>query len=120
MTKDSKKDWKVIEGQPAIDLYETEKELVVQTAIAGIKTEQIDISLENDILIIKGKRENPVLEDNKIYFTRECYFGPFSREIILPREVNTATIKAGIKEGVLTIRMNKIEREKSKKINIEK
>ncbi len=116
---DHAKDWKVTDGQLVVDIYETEKELIVQSAIAGIKNNKINIGLENDILIITGERENPIKDDNKNYFTQECYFGPFSREIILPREIDTSRIEAKVKEGILTIRMPKIERAKSKKIEVE-
>ena len=116
---DHAKDWKVTDGQLVVDIYETDKELIVQSAIAGIKNNKINIGLEDDILIITGERENPIKDDNKNYFTQECYFGPFSREIILPREIDTSRIEAKVKEGILTIRMPKIERAKSKKIEVE-
>lgn len=113
------KDWKITDGQLIVDVYETNNELVIQSAIAGIKNNKIDIGLENDVLIIKGERENPIKDIDKNYFTQECYFGPFSREIILPREVDTSRIEAKIKDGILTVRMPKIERAKNKKIQIE-
>ncbi|MFA5013630.1 MAG: Hsp20/alpha crystallin family protein [Candidatus Paceibacterota bacterium] len=113
------KNWNVSEGQLVIDVYETDKELVVQSAIAGVKSEEVDISLENDIIIIRGERTNPVEDENKNYFSQELYFGPFSREIIVPREIDTSRIEASIKNGILTIRMPKIERAKNKKIGVE-
>ncbi len=116
---DHAKDWKITDGQLGVDIYETDKELIVQSAIAGIKNNKINIGLENDILIITGERENPTKDENKNYFTQECYFGPFSREIILPREIDTSRIEAKVKEGILTIRMPKIERAKNKKIEVE-
>ena len=106
------------EGQLAIDIYQTEKELVIQSAIAGIKLKDLDISIEKDKLSIKGKREK-LLENGKInYFYQECYWGPFSREIILPVEVDPSKAEASFKEGILSIRMPKIEREKKKKIEV--
>lgn len=111
--------WNIDEGQLVIDVYETERELIIQAAISGIRTEDLDISLENDMLIIKGDRPDPSEAKSKKYFIRECYFGPFSREIILPREIDTSKIKAEIKEGILTIKMVKIERAKNKRINLD-
>jgi len=106
------------EGQLAIDVFQTEKELVIQSAVAGIKLKDLDISIEKDRLAIKGKREKQV-EDKEInYFYQECYWGPFSREIILPAEVDPSKAQATFKEGILTIRMPKIEREKKKKIEV--
>jgi HSP20 family protein len=113
------KDWNVTDGQLVVDVYETDKELVVQSAVGGIKNNRIEISLENDILIIRGERENPVKDENKKYFSQECYYGPFSREIILPREIDTGRIEAKVKDGILVIRMPKIERAKNKKISVE-
>ena len=113
------KNWDNPKGQLVVDVYETDTELVVQSAIAGVKNNEIDVSLENDILIIKGERQNPTKDDNRKYFLEECYWGPFSKEIILPREIDTLRIDAKIKEGILTVRMQKIERAKSKKISID-
>jgi HSP20 family protein len=113
------KKWTASEGQLVVDVYENKDELVIQSAIAGIKNEDIDISLENDIIVIKGERINPLENEEKNYFTRECYFGPFYREIIIPREIDTSRIDANIKNGMLIIRMPKIERAKNKKIGVD-
>lgn len=114
-----KRKWDSPHGQLVVDVYETDKELIVQSAIAGIKNEQIDISLDNDILIIKGEREDPSKDRDKRYFLKECYWGSFSKEIILPREIDTGKIDAKVKDGILTVRMPKIERAKSKKIEVD-
>jgi HSP20 family protein len=117
---ETKRDWKVTEGQLAVDIYETEEDLVLQTAIAGVEADSLDISLEKDLLIVKGERKNPAKETKKNYFVEECYFGSFSREVILPREIDPTHTKASMEEGILTIRMPKIERDKKRKIVIEK
>jgi HSP20 family molecular chaperone IbpA len=109
------KKWNASEGQLVVDVYETEEDLVIQSAIAGIKNEDIDIALENDIIIIKGERINPTEDEDKNYFTRECYFGPFYREIIIPREIDASLIDANIKNGMLIIRMPKTENKKTTK-----
>ncbi len=103
-------------GQLAVDVYQTEEELIIQSAIAGIKSEDLDISIEGDTLIIKGIREKPAEEKEINYFYQECYWGPFAREIILPCEVDPSRIEAGMKGGILIIRIPKIEREKKRKI----
>ena len=108
-------DAQAAEGQLAIDVYQTEGDLVVQSAIAGVRPENLDIVLEKDILSIKGLREKPFNEEGD-YFSQECYWGPFSREIILPAEVDPNQAKAQMKEGVLTIRIPKILREKKRKV----
>jgi len=107
------------EGQLAIDLFETETELVIQSAIAGVKSEDLNISIEGDRLTIKGFREKPIpSEEKRNYFYQECYWGQFSREIILPVEVDPSRIEASFKEGILTIKIPKIEREKKRKIEV--
>ncbi len=107
-----------IEGQLAVDVYQTDKEIVIQSAIAGIKPEDLDISVENDMVRIKGERQNIAKEEGKNYFYQECYWGKFSREIILPAEVDSSKTGASMKNGVLTIRIPKIEKEKEKKVVI--
>lgn len=106
-------------GELVVDVYETDKEVVVESAIAGVTAEELNISLEQDILIIKGERKDPAEADKeKNYFVKECYFGPFEKEIILPKEVNTSQIKAKMKNGFLIIRLPKEKEGDSQKIEI--
>ncbi len=116
---EQKEDWLATEGQLSIDVYQTKDELVIQSAIAGIKSEELDIVLESDVITIRGTRKKPI-EEQGDYFTKECYWGTFSREIILPVEVDPNRAKASMKEGVLTIRIPKIFREKKRKISVKK
>ncbi|MBZ9578313.1 Hsp20/alpha crystallin family protein [Patescibacteria group bacterium] len=117
-TEKSEEKWFKSEGQLAIDVYQNEKELVIQSTIAGIKPEDLDIFIEGDRVSIKGKREKPIEEGERNYFYQECYWGAFSREIILPVEVDPSRAEASFKEGILTIRIPKIEREKKRKIEV--
>ncbi len=103
------------EGQLAIDVYQTENDLVIQSAIAGVKPEILDISMEKDVINIKGSRQRP-FEENGDYFSQECFWGPFSREIILPADVDPNRAEATMKDGILTIRIPKILREKKRRI----
>ncbi|MDD3046492.1 MAG: Hsp20/alpha crystallin family protein [Candidatus Pacebacteria bacterium] len=106
-------------GELIVDVYETDKEVVVESAIAGVTAEELDISLEQDILIIKGERKDPATSDKeKNYFVKECFFGPFEKEIILPKEVDTSQIKAKMKNGLLIIRLPKEKEGDSQKIEI--
>ena len=106
------------EGQLAVDVYQTDAELVIQSTIAGVKTENLDISIEADTVLIRGNRPEPPEQGEKNYFYQECYWGPFSRQIILPEETDPSRAEAVMKEGVLTIRIPKIEREKKRKITV--
>ncbi len=103
------------EGELAIDVYQTANDLVIQSAIAGVKPENLDITLEKDIITIKGVREKPFEEEGD-YFSQECFWGPFSREVILPAEVDPNRATAEMRDGILTIRIPKILREKKRKI----
>ncbi len=113
ISKKEKKErrWFQGEGQLAIDVYQTESELVIQSAIAGVRPEDLEVSIEDDVITIKGERKKPVEEEGD-YFSQECYWGPFSRQIILPVEVDPGRVGATLKEGILTIRIPKILREK--------
>jgi len=100
------------EGQLSIDVYQTEKEIIVRSTVAGVKPENIKISLHNDLLTIKGFRteENKIKEENYLY--RECYWGSFSRSVILPFEVDNRDVRAEIENGLLTVSLKKIKPEK--------
>ena len=106
-------------GELAVDLYQTEDELVIRIAIAGVKSEKLDILIEQDVITISGKREEPEEKGKIDYFVRECYFGPFSRKIISPVEIDSARAKAIMKDGILLIRIPKIQREKRIKVEVE-
>ncbi len=112
------KKWSSPEGELAVDVYQTEKEIVIRSAVAGVKAEDLDISVDNDVLIIKGSRERPAQEDKANHFIQECYWGDFSRRIIIPDEIDPSRIDASMKEGILTVRVPRIIREPKKPIKI--
>ncbi len=106
------------EGQLTIDVYQTETEIVIKSTIAGVKPEDLDVSISNDMLTIKGERKNEeVVEDNNYYY-RECYWGSFSRSVVLPMDVLADKIDAMLKNGILTIRLPKADITKTKKIQV--
>ncbi len=111
------REWLDDEGRLAVNVYQTENDLVAQAAIAGVKADDVEVVIEDDVIIIKGERPNPLDEDGD-YFIEECYWGPFSRKIILPVEVDSSRADAAMKDGVLTVRIPKIQREKKKKLTI--
>ena len=97
------------EGQLSIDVYQTDKKIIVKSTIAGVKPEDLKIVLHNDLLTIKGARhaDQEIREENYLY--RECYWGSFSRSIILPSEVDNKKVEAELENGVLTITLYKSE-----------
>src|SRR3989339_1983185 len=98
------------EGQLSVDVYQTINAIVIKSTIAGVKPEDIDISINNDMVTIKGKREleSTIAEDD--YFYQECYWGGFSRSIILPVEIIADKVEASLKNGVLTISLPKAKK----------
>jgi HSP20 family protein len=109
--------WPQPEGELAVDMYQTDEELVILSAIAGVKSEDLNLYLEGDMLFIEGERKKPIQEGGD-YFLQECYWGKFSRKIVLPVEINPEKISATFKDGILTIRLQKISKERRKKILI--
>src|SRR3989344_8113575 len=104
-------------GQLAIDVFQTERDLIIQTAIAGIKPENLEVTVERDIVAIRGIRQKPS-EENGDYFAKECYWGPFTREVIVPVEIDPDRVEAMMQEGILTVKMPKILREKKRIITV--
>lgn len=113
----TKEKWPQPEGQLAIDVYQSDSELVIQSAIAGVKPEDIDISIDDDVITIRGKR-GKFSDEQSDYFYQECYWGAFSRQIISPVEIDPGRVDASLKNGILTIRIPKILRSKKRKIVI--
>ncbi|HDL74930.1 MAG TPA: Hsp20/alpha crystallin family protein [bacterium] len=104
------------EGELAVDVYETKDELIIQSTIAGVKAEDLDISIENDIITIRGRRNKPKQTEECKYFYQECYWGPFSKQIVLPEGTNRTKTKASVKDGIFTLKIPKSKRKK--RINI--
>ena len=117
-TKEEAPDWFEPEGELAVDVYQTDDEIIIQSTIAGVKAEDLDISIENDTVTISGERKNVVEDSGKNYFYQECFWGAFSREIILPEEVDGGRAEATMKDGVFTLRIPKIERQKIRKVKV--
>jgi len=113
-----KKEEPQTEGELAIDVFETDDDIVIQSTIGGIKPEDLDISVENDLVTIRGSRERSAEKEGKKYFYQECYWGSFMRQVILPEEVDGTRAKATIKNGVLTLTMPKLHRKKKRKIMV--
>lgn len=106
------------EGWLAVDVIDGDKDVTVRSAIAGVKPENLDVVVHNDVLTIRGNRAEERRETRGRYVVKECHWGMFSRSIILPSEVDSDHINATIKNGVLTITLPKIER--SRKIAVKK
>ena len=97
------------EGQLAIDVYQTTKKIIIKSTIAGAKPEDLKISLHHDLLTVSGVRESGAAVAEEDYLYQECYWGAFSRSIILPAEVDPKRVNAELENGVLTITLYKSE-----------
>ncbi len=118
VAKTSEDDWFEPEGELAVDVYETGDDITIQATIAGVNPDDLDISIENDVVTITGERTNTQTEEGKNYFYQECYWGAFSRQIVLPSEVDGNRAEASIKNGVFTLKIPKVERKKLRKIKV--
>lgn len=104
------------EGTLTVDVYRTDDEIVIKSTIAGVTADDLDITINNDMVVIKGKREPDEKIKSSDYDWQELYWGPFSRTVILPEEIDIDNAKASIKNGILIIRMPKISKRKTRKI----
>lgn len=106
------------EGQLAVDIYQTDDDLIVKSTIAGAASKDIEISLIDDMLTIRGRRELDEEVATDAYLYRECYWGKFSRSIMLPVEVRGDKVSASLHNGVLTVILPKAKRSKHTSIRV--
>lgn len=106
------------EGQLSVDIYQTDDDLIVKSTIAGATSKDVEISLVDDMLTIRGQREQDEAVGADAYLYRECYWGKFSRSIVLPVEVRGDKVVAALHNGVLTVTLPKAKRSKHTKIRV--
>ncbi|MCX6727403.1 MAG: Hsp20/alpha crystallin family protein [Candidatus Saccharibacteria bacterium] len=107
-----------VPGQLAVDVYETKEKLVVKARTAGVNKSELDVSIADNTLSIRGTLSAGNEEDVENYFVQECYWGEFSRSITLPVPVKEEEIEAVLKDGVLTISFTKLKQDTVKKIQV--
>lgn len=105
-------------GQLAVDVFQTPDDIVIKTMTAGVRPDDLDISITRDMVTIKGNREpsNDVPDDN--YFFRELYWGPFSRTIVLPEEIEVEEADAVEKHGLLIIKLPKVDKGRQTRLRV--
>jgi HSP20 family protein len=106
------------EGQLTIDVYQTDDAIVIKSTIAGVKPEDLDVAINNDMVTIKGERKNEEVVPNGNYYYQECYWGPFSRSILLPVDIIADKAEASLKNGILSIRLPKADTTRIKRIQV--
>jgi len=108
------------EGQLTVDVYQTPDEIVVQTIVAGVKPENLDVDITREMITIRGKREQSQVITDEDYFYQELYWGGFSRSILLPQEVDTEGAEARLKDGLLSVHLPKLDKHRASKLKIKK
>ncbi len=106
-------------GQLAVDVYETDTDLVIKARTAGVDRNDLDVSISDGILTISGTLSSGDETNVKKWHIQECYWGEFNRTLALPVPIKEEAVKAELKDGVLTITFEKIEREKAIKISVQ-
>lgn len=106
------------EGQLTVDVFQDDQNIIIQSTIAGVAPEDLDVSITNDMVTVRGERRRVYNIDPEDYFYQECYWGPFSRSIILPVEIDADRAEAKIKNGILTIRIPKATTAVTRKLKV--
>lgn len=106
-------------GRLVVDIYQTPDKFVIEAPVAGVNPNDIDVSVKRDGVFIKGRRTHETYIDDKDYLYQECYWGNFSRSVILPQEIDPDQAKVEFKNGVLIINLPKSKNlESARKIKI--
>ena len=105
-------------ASPAIDMYQTDNEVVVKASVPGIKAEEVQINITGDILTLKGEVKQEEERNDRAWHIREQRFGSFERSVVLPTDVKSDKAEAVFENGVLTITLPKADEVKPKTINI--
>jgi HSP20 family protein len=106
------------EGQLTVDVYQTADSIIIKAIVAGVRPDDLDVSITRDMITIRGKRKEhkEVTEDN--YYYKELYWGTFSRTILLPQEIDVDSADAKEKHGILTLILPKIDKDKQTRVKV--
>lgn len=111
-------DYEEEDGELSVDVYQTPNEIIIEAMLAGVKPEDLQISITRDMVTIKGRRDGNTQISEDDYFYRELYWGSFSRSILLPHEIEIETVEAVEKHGLLIIRLPKIDKARQAKVKV--
>lgn len=106
------------DGELAVDVHQTPTHIVIKAMIAGVKPEDLDVSITRDMVTIRGKRERHTEGTVGDYFFQELYWGSFARTIVLPQEVEIEEAEATEKHGLLTIKLPKLDKGRQAKLRV--
>ena len=106
------------EGELNVDVYQNQNEIIIKTMVAGVKPEDLDVSISRDMVTLKGKRESEKTIADDDYFHKELYWGSFSRSIVLPQEIDVDAAEAVEKHGLLIIKLPKLDKNRSTRLKV--
>jgi HSP20 family protein len=106
------------EGELSVDVYQTANEIIIEAMVAGVKPEDLHLSITRDMVTIKGRRDGNTQVTNDDYFYKELYWGSFTRTILLPHEVEIEEAEAVEKHGLLIIRLPKVDKARQTKLKV--
>ncbi|MCF7836582.1 Hsp20/alpha crystallin family protein [Candidatus Gracilibacteria bacterium] len=108
-------------AQLAVDIRETNDNLIIIAPLAGVDPDDVRIEITEDVVVIEGERENPLPQNSDDdYLVQECFFGPFSRSIVLPEMVNSKKAKASFKKNILVLEIPKLDNVRTRIVKIRK
>src|SRR3989338_4438516 len=106
------------EGELTVDVFQTPDEIVIQSTVAGVKPDELDVTITQDMVTLKGKRQRSNEVSEKDFYYKELYWGTFSRSILLPQEVDADAAQATLKNGLITIKLPKLDKQKTQKLRV--
>lgn len=102
----------------AVDVYQTNDEIIVKAMAAGVRPEDLDIDISRDMVVITGTRKEGSLAETGDYIHQELFWGSFSRTIVLPEEIDPETAIATEKNGLIIVRLPKIDKKRKTKLRV--
>ena len=106
------------EGQLAVDVFQTPSEIIIQAVVAGVKPDELDVSITQDMVTLRGRRQKQREISGEDYYYQELYWGAFSRSILLPQEVDADSSEATLKNGILSIKLPKLDKNRVQKLKV--
>lgn len=105
-------------GELPVDVYQTPNEIVIRTFVAGVRPEELNVTIRRDMVVIEGTRESSSATSDEDYFHQELFWGSFSRTILLPEEIDVDSASAGAKDGLLTLVLPKLDKARQTRLKV--
>jgi HSP20 family protein len=107
-----------LEGQLAVDVYDAGNDIIIKSMVAGVRPDDLDLTITRDMVILRGKRMDSHTTSDENYFHKELYWGMFARTVLLPVEVEPESAEAIERNGLLIIRLPKIDKSRQTKLRV--